>query len=240
MSDESMKFDPSQYAKESGLSPENIFGQSDAWEEYKDTITGSIGSIGESMSNLTEWTADFDPYKEKMDDLTKTAKQNQMVMSLAGQAVNSFSAALAGMEDPGAKAAGIVMQSLAGIALGFAQAASAKDTTASGWAWLGWVAAGLAAMATSISMVHQLTGYAQGGIVKGNSYSGDNIYAGEAMVNAGELVLTKAQQNNLAQTLEGNGMGNINVSGRISGTDILLSADRAAQASGRGQLVTWK
>jgi hypothetical protein len=35
-------------------------------------------------------------------------------------------------------------------------------------------------------------------------------------------------------------MGNINVSGRISGTDILLSADRAAQASGRGQLVTWK
>ena len=27
-------------------------------------------------------------------------------------------------------------------------------------------------------------------------------------------------------------MGNINVSGRISGTDILLSADRAAQAQG--------
>ena len=227
----------------SEFDPENILGSKDAWEEYKNTITGTVGSVKESFDNLTEWTTDFDPFKEKMDDLTKSAKQNKMVMSLAGQAVNSFSAALAGMEDPGAKAAGIVMQSLAGIALGFAQAASAKDTTASGWAWLGWVAAGLAAMATSISMVHQLTGYAQGGIVEGNSYSGDNMmFGGDGLygLNAGELVLTKSQQNSLAQQLSGNGMGNINVSGRISGTDILLSADRAAQASGRGQLVTWK
>ena len=95
-------------------------------------------------------------------------------------------------------------------------------------------------MATAISTVHSLTGYAEGGIVKGNSYSGDNVYAGNAWVDSGELVLNKAQQNSLANTLTGNGMGNINVSGRISGTDILLSADRAAQASGRGQLVTWK
>ena len=40
------KFDPSQYAKESGLRPENILGPSEEWEKYKDTITGSIGSIG--------------------------------------------------------------------------------------------------------------------------------------------------------------------------------------------------
>jgi hypothetical protein len=243
ISDESFKFDPSQYAKGSGLRPENILGSKDAWEEYKNTITGTVGSVKESFDNLTEWTTDFDPFKEMMDDLTKTAKQNKMAMSLAGQAVGAFSSALSSMEDPGAKAAGIVMQSLAGIALGFAQAASAKDTTASGWAWLGWVAAGLAAMATSISMVHQLTGYAQGGIVEGNSYSGDNMmFGGDGLygLNAGELVLTKSQQNSLAQQLSGNGMGNINVSGRISGTDILLSADRAAQASGRGQLVTWK
>ena len=219
----------------SEFDPENILGSKDAWEDYKDIITGSIGSIGESMSNLTEWTANFDPYKEKMDDLTKTAKQNKMVMSLAGQAVNSFSAALAGMEDPGAKAAGIVMQSLAGIALGFAQAASAKDTTASGWAWLGWVAAGLAAMATSIATVHQLTGFAQGGIVDGNSYSGDNI---PIMANAGEVVLTKAMQGNLASSLQGNGMQNMNISGRIKGTDIILSIDRSLKLEGK-QLLTW-
>ena len=78
---------------------------------------------------------------------------------------------------------------------------------------------------------------ANGYFVPGTHYSGDVT---PIMANAGELVLTKSQQNSLAQQLSGNGMGNINVSGRISGTDILLSADRAAQASGRGQLVTWK
>ena len=59
------------------------------------------------------------------------------------------------------------------------------------------------------------------------------------MVNAGELVLNKAQQNSLAQQLDGNGMGNINVIGKIRGTDIILSVDRTLQSSGRGQLLTW-
>lgn len=215
--------------------PENILGSADNWEKYKDTITESIGSIGESMSNLTEWTEDFDPFQEQMDKVTKAAKQQKMAMGLASQAVSAFGAAMSSIGDPGAKAAGIVMQSLASIALGFAQAAAAKDTTASGWAWLGWVAAGLAAMATSIAMVHNLTGFAQGGIVEGNSYSGDNI---PIMANAGEVVLTKAMQGNLASSLQGNGMQNMNIAGRIKGTDIILSIDRSLKLEGK-QLLTW-
>jgi hypothetical protein len=170
-----------------------------------------------------------------MDKVTKAAKQQKMAMGLASQAVSAFGAAMSSIGDPGAKAAGIVMQSLASIALGFAQAAAAKDTTASGWAWLGWVAAGLAAMATSIAMVHNLTGFAQGGIVEGNSYSGDNI---PIMANAGEVVLTKAMQGNLASSLQGNGMQNMNIAGRIKGTDIILSIDRSLKLEGK-QLLTW-
>ena len=234
-SDESLKFNPEEHAVASGLRPEDILGPSDEWEKYKDTITESIGSIGESMSNLTEWTEDFDPFQEQMDKVTKAAKQQKMAMGLASQAVSAFGAAMSSIGDPGAKAAGIVMQSLASIALGFAQAAAAKDTTASGWAWLGWVAAGLAAMATSIAMVHNLTGYAQGGIVEGNSYSGDNI---PIMANAGEVVLTKAMQGNLASSLQGNGMQNMNIAGRIKGTDIILSIDRSLKLEGK-QLLTW-
>ena len=93
-------------------------------------------------------------------------------------------------------------------------------------------------MATSIATVHNLTGYAQGGIVEGNSYSGDNIYAGNAMVNAGELVLTKAMQGNLASQLQDNGMQNMNIAGRIKGTDIILSIDRSLKLEGK-QLLTW-
>lgn len=238
MSDSSMKYDPSQHAQASGLRPENILGPSDEWEKYKDTITGSIGSIGESMSNLTEWTEDFDPFQESMDKMNKSAKESKMAFGLAANAVSSLGAAFAGMEDPGVRAAGLVLQSIASIALGFAQAAASPLVTGTGWGWLAFLAAGAAAMATTISTVHQLTGYAEGGIVGGNQYSGDNIYAGNAMVNSGELVLNKAQQGNLASQLQGNGINGMNISGRIKGTDIILSVDRSLQLQGK-QLLTW-
>lgn len=241
ISDESFKFDPSQYAKESGLRPENILGPSDEWENYKDVITDSIGGISDAMNNLSfdNFQESYEQTNKGIEKLTDTATQNKKAMSLAGQAVNAFGSALSSMEDPGAKAAGMVMQALGSIALGFAQAAAAKDTVASGWAWLAWVAAGLGAMATAISTVHSLTGFAEGGIVGGNSFSGDNLYGGpDAMVNSGELVLNKAQQGNLASQLQGNGMQNMNIAGRIKGTDIILSIDRSLKLEGK-QLLTW-
>ena len=238
-SDESMKYDPNQYFQSvyGQLKPENILGTSDAWESYKDTITECFDSIGESFDNLTEWTDNFEPFIEEQKKMKKTAMENAQAQSLAAQAVASFGAALAGLDDPGAKAAGTVLQALASIAMGFAMA-SVQAATLGPIGWIAWVAAGIAAFATMISTVHQLTGFAEGGIVKGNSYSGDNIYAGGAMVNAGEVVLNKAQQGNLASQLQGNGLQNLNVTGRIKGTDIILSVDRSLQLQGK-QLLTW-
>jgi len=238
-SDESMKYDPNQYFQSvyGQLKPENILGTSDAWESYKDTITGCIGSIGESFDNLTEWTNNFEPFIEEQEKMKKTAMENAQAQSLAAQAVANFGAALAGLDHPGAKAAGTVLQALASIAMGFAMA-SVQAATLGPIGWIAWVAAGIAAFATMISTVHQLTGFAEGGIVGGNSYSGDNIYGGGAMVNSGELVLNKAQQGNLASQLQGNGLQNLNVTGRIKGTDIILSVDRSLQLQGK-QLLTW-
>jgi hypothetical protein len=238
-SDESMKYDPNQYFQSvyGQLKPENILGTSDAWESYKDTITECFNSIGESFDNLTEWTDNFEPFIDEQKKMKKTAMENAQAQSLAAQAVASFGAALAGLDDPGAKAAGTVLQALASIAMGFAMA-SVQAATLGPIGWIAWVAAGIAAFATMISTVHQLTGFAEGGIVKGNSYSGDNIYAGGAMVNAGEVVLNKAQQGNLASQLQGNGLQNLNVAGRIKGTDIILSVDRSLQLQGK-QLLTW-
>ena len=90
-------------------------------------------------------------------------------------------------------------------------------------------------MATAISTVHNLTGFAQGGIVDGNSYSGDNI---PIMANAGEVVLTKAMQGNLASSLSENGLNSMNIAGRIKGTDIILAIDRSLKLEGK-QLLTW-
>ena len=224
----------SMFQDQAKFDPENLLGSSDAWETYKDTITETIGGIGESMSNLTEWTTDFDPFTEKMDELAKAAKQERMAMGLASQAVSSFGAALSGIDDPGVKAAGTVMQAIASIALGFATA-SAQAGSMGPWAWVAFLAAGAAAMATTIATVHNLTGYAQGGMVDGNSYSGDNV---PIMANAGEVVLTKAMQGNLASSLSENGLNTMNIAGRIKGTDIILAIDRSLKLEGK-QLLTW-
>ena len=216
----------------------SLVGTPEQWSNIKDIIAGNIDDIGDSMSNLTEWSDNFDPYTKKMNELAKAAQQQQMAFGMAGQAAENLGAALAGMDDPAARAAGTVISAIANIALGFGQAVASAGSMGP-WAWLAYVAAGTAALATTISTVHSLTGYAQGGIVKGNSYSGDNIYGGpDAMVNAGELVLTKAQQSTLASQLQEGGMRNLNLSGRIRGTDIILSVDRTLSLEGK-QLLTW-
>lgn len=203
-----------------------------------DSILGSFKDI--KIDGLSEET--MEKVREGMKKMNQTANESQRSFSLAATAVNAMGSALGNIKDPGVQIMGMIGQAIANIALGFAQA-SAKEGKGGVWYWIAATAAGLATMVATISSIHSATGYAKGGIVEGNSYSGDNMmFGGDGLygLNAGELVLTKSQQNSLAQQLSGNGMGNINVSGRISGTDILLSADRAAQASGRGQLVTWK
>ena len=220
------------------VTPEQMIAPPSVWEEYSEGIRKTFGTIGDGMDNLTEWTDKFDPYTDKMKEMTKAARQQQMAFGMAGQAAENLGAALSSMDDPAARAAGTVISAIANIALGFGQAVASAGSMGP-WAWLAYVAAGTAALATTISTVHSLTGYSQGGIVKGNSYSGDNIYGGpDAMVNAGELVLTKAQQSTLASQLQEGGMRNMNLSGRIRGTDIILSVDRTLSLEGK-QLLTW-
>jgi len=166
----------------------------------------------------------------------KELKKMMTTAQMAASAVSSIGEAFANIEDPSAKAAGTVMQAIASIALGFAQAAAAKDTTASGWGWLAWLAAGAAAMATTISTIHSLTGFENGGQVSGSSFSGDNI---PIMANAGEVVLTRAQQGNLAAQLQGSG-SNVHVTGELRGESIYLAVNRSLKRRGKGELVTWK
>lgn len=219
----------------------SLVGTPEQWSNIKDIIAGNIEDIGESMSNLTEWSDNFDPYTKKMNELAKAAQQQQMAFGMAGQAAENLGAALAGMDDPAARAAGTVISAIANIALGFGQAV-AQAGSMGPYAWLAYVAAGTAALATTISTVHSLTGYAEGGMIKGNSYSGDSIGGlvdGSQLVglNAGEVVLNAAQQNNLAQSLQGNAPI-VRVVGKISGSDIILSADRTLMTQGK-QLAVW-
>jgi hypothetical protein len=103
------------------------------------------------------------------------------------------------------------------------------------WAWIAFAAGGLAQMMAMIASIHSATGYAHGGIVDGNSYSGDNV---PIMANAGEVVLTKAMQSNLANQLDGAGLQGLGPSS-VSGEQIYVVLNRYTRRSGKGELVTW-
>ncbi len=213
-------------------------GPSEVWK----AITEGAKEATSEVDNLT---AAFEKLNEAQGVTAKDANKESKNMSdswrTASAAIGAVGNAMSGLKNPAIDIMTVIGQSIATIALAYAQNL-AKDKTTSGniWAFIAAAAAATISMATTIASIHSSTGYAQGGIVKGNSYSGDNIYGGpDAMVNAGELVLTKAQQSTLASQLQNNG-STVNVVGRVVGEDIFLSADRYARRSGRGSILTGK
>ena len=177
-------------------------------------------------------------------DLSKDAKSTAKSFQEAAGAISQVGNALNSIEDPTAKILGIIAQAIASVAAGAGQAVAAKDTTSSGWAWIGAAAAITASMVAMISQIHSATGYAQGGIVDGRgggfvggtAYSGDNI--GNVRLDSGELVLNRAQQSNLANALQSNPMGRMQLSAVVTGEQIRLVLNNNGRRTGRGEYVT--
>jgi hypothetical protein len=178
----------------------------------------------------------INPIEIPIETTEKDVRAIAMAARTTADVVGSIGDAFNAIEDPAAKVMGIVMQSIATVAMGYAQATLAAAQTGNPWVWAAFAISGLATMLTMVSSIHSATGYATGGIVEGNTYSGDQI---PAMLNAGELVLNASQQNTLAQNLQNNG-STVNVVGRLVGEDIFLSADRYARRSNRGSILTGK
>ena len=201
----------------------------------------------ESTSSVEDLTAAFEKLNKVQGVTAKDADKDSGNLAdnwrNAGTAISAVGSAMSQIEDPAAKVMGTIAQAIATIALTYA---SSLKGTFTPWDWIAGAAAGAAAMVSVISAIHSATGYAEGGIIKGNSYSGDNIIGmvdggagGFVGLNAQEVVLNAAQQNMLAQNLQGGG-GTVNVVGRVVGEDIFLSADRYARRSGRGGILTGK
>ena len=99
-----------------------------------------------------------------------------------------------------------------------------------------------------ISSADALIPFARGGIVPhaangyfvpGNNFSGDVT---PIMANAGELILNKSSQNNLAsfiQEAEGRGRSG-NGLARVSGEQIWIALNAYTKRTGQGEIVTWK
>jgi hypothetical protein len=228
-----------------GVKATDMTGPSEAWEAYVASVKNGSQEATDSLQSLIDA---FNKLNEAegvtpTGELAQDGKKIKSSWGDAASAISGVGSALSSIEDPTAKILGIVAQAIAGVAAGAGQAVSAKDTTSSGWAWIGAAAAITASMVAMISQIHSATGYANGGIVRaaggtvvpGNNYSGDMV---PAMLNSGELVLNRAQQGNLASQLEGGSMRNLQLSATIKGEDIRLALNNNGRRTGRGEYVT--
>ena len=83
-------------------------------------------------------------------------------------------------------------------------------------------------------IVHAADGY----VVPGNSFSGDRV---PALLNSGEVVLNRAQQNTLASELQGSGGGSDRyMPSFVSGEQIWVALNAYTKRTGRGEVVTWR
>lgn len=203
-----------------------------AWEDLQTQINEKLKELGIEPIKIDFTTG----------NIAKAGKETEKSWQAAAQAVQTVGSAMSSIEDPAAKVAGTVMQAVASIALGYAQATT-QAASLGPWAWVAFAATGLATMLSTISSIHSATGYSEGGMIKGNSYSGDLIPANGGMIglNAGEVVLNRAQQNTLASELQGSGGGSDRyMPSFVSGEQIWIALNAYTKRTGKGELVTWR
>ena len=200
----------------------------DAWAEL-------TAQINEHLANLGLDPIELDVKTGGVETLSKEVEQTTDHVAGAAAAFSALGNAMSNIDDPGAQVAGLIAQAIGSVAAGYG-AATAQAATMGPWAWITFAITGLATMISTIAGIKSATAgsYASGGIVPGTSYSGDNTIIA---ANAGEVVLNRAQQTNLASQLEAGSLpNNLHLSTEISGTNlrVVLDNDNRSKGGSRG------
>ena len=209
----------------------------ETWEKLVEEINKKLKDLNIDPISVDIKTGNISTLKKDSEGIASS-------MSKAASAISQVSGALSTIEDPAAKIMGIVGEAIATVASAFATALHTDGTTKSNiWAFIGASAASTAAMISMIQSIHDVTGYAQGGEIKGNYYSSDKIGGivdGSQFVglNAGEIVLNRAQTSAVAQQLQDGSRGGVSMQPYVNGETIFLGMNNHARKKGYGEIVT--
>lgn len=177
----------------------------------------------------------FEGVRKAMTDIQGIVDPTAKGFAAAGTACQALGGAMQQLgSDSAAAKAGLVMAAIGQLALSLATAM----TDAAKQSWITWLAFGISGTAQLVSMVATISQFATGGIVGGNSKSGDRVLA---RVNSGEMILNAAQQAQLFAIANGRMQPTVNtdvltglmaggaggvkagsVVGKIRGRDIVL------------------
>lgn len=181
--------------------------------EQLDIATNKQTDLGSQAEEAAKKQQKFRKTIDTYEKIADAAQNTASILSDLGQA----------SDDTTLQTAGIIASAIANIILGYGTASAAAGGTLTPFGWAAFSLAGLAQIASVISQIHSLSGYAEGGIVTGGSTTGDNILA---RLNAGEMVINARQQSNLFKAIDSGDFGNNNsnnsfyVDWRIKGPDL--------------------
>lgn len=204
----------------------------DSWQALVDNINEKLAEMDLPPITLDVKTGGVEEAQQQVDNLADNVNKAIGVFGQLGGVMEQI-------DDPGAKVAGIVMGAVAEVAGTFA--ASLKGTFTP-WDWIAAAISGVSTMIATISAIKSATsgGFASGGIIPGNSFSGDNMRGmlpnGDLVgLDAGELILNRAQQGVVAGAMQGNPMSNLKLATEVSGSNlrIVLNNDNRSRGGSR-------
>lgn len=166
--------------------------QKEKFKEIGQTGSEAYQKIVDKIAELSGQNVVLGVQAAQVDKQNKSSKTTAKNWEKATDALSSFGNALSSIGDissdsPELNVAAIIAESVANIAAGAATAI--RDSASMGpWGWIAMSAGIMAQLAAMVSQLHSVTGFATGGIVGGNQWTGDRRIA---KLNSGELVLTR-------------------------------------------------
>lgn len=212
----------------------NIFGEMttsgvqlrDVWAEIMEAPSEWIDEPIDNLKTLQKY---MDDYKSNIED---TAKANQY----AAQTFGMVAGAIAGIDNPAAKILGTLGQAIAQVALAYSETlAKDKSSKSNIWSFIAASTAATISMVSTIASIKSNARFADGGIVPGNRFSGDQT---PILANAGEVVLNKAQQSAIANQLQQGSSQAQTAQPYVNAEMIYLGLSNYLKRSGRGEIVT--
>ena len=205
-------------------------GEMDAWDALMTVFNSGIGimetviGVMEAINTLQELSSTLSK-KKVTDQATETAavvsgKMAESTANIQEAGTSMLSAGANTAESSTAAGKAVANIPIVGPILAVAAIAAV-------------LGAAIGAMSKAKSAGH----FSGGGMILGNSYSGDNLTAN---VNSGELILNRAQQSNIAGQLQNNNpLGNLQLTSKVRGSDLLIVLDNTNSSRGgqRGMYV---
>lgn len=223
----------------------SLKGMYDLKKEFEDAGDTGSDAYQQIIDKIKELEEELDKLgiivietKEKSEKTKKIEDTFNKIGEAAGYTGQMFSSLGQMAEDNGLKAAGIIAETIAQLALGYAKA-TVQAADLGPWAWVAFGLAGAAQLAAMVAQIHSLSGYASGGIISGGSSYGDQILA---RVNAGEMILNRRQQSNLFRAIESGDIGAGNTvlvpEFKIKGSDLYGTLRNFSKSVGKTGKVT--